>query len=170
MPVVSTKGWAAWLNNHNTRKTYDNRPEKVSKLCTGSTPEAKFEKLVSNKNLVYIARQMLGTKLQATFLHSTIGISIDPDSLHYVAKSGMKFGIGVELDPKSMFGTTEQVPVPDLVAMMKADTKADYENLQALATGTHRKIPCYAILTPSLAEAVQSSDMSPTDVFLKVVA
>ena len=170
MPIVTTKGWTDWLNNHNTRKTYDDRPEKVTKICTGTTPEAKFEKLVSNKNLVYIARQNLGTKLQATFLHSTIGIAIDPDSLHYVARSSMKFGIGIEVDPKSMFESTPSVYVPDLVEMMKAETKTDYGNLQAVATGTKKKIPCYTVLTPSIAEALQSSDMSPADAFLKAVA
>ena len=155
MPIVTTKGWTDWLNDHNTRKTYDDRPEKVTKICTGTTPEAKFEKLVSNKNLVYIARQNLGTKLQATFLHSTIGIAIDPDSLHYVARSSMKFGIGIEVDPKSMFKSTPSVYVPDLVEMMKAETKTDYENLQVVAIGVKKEIPCYAVLTPSIAEALQ---------------
>ena len=113
---------------------------------------------------------MLGSKLQATFLHSTIGISIDPDSLHYVARSGMKFGVGVEVDPLSMFESTPAVAVPDLVAMMKVETRADYESLGAMPAGTHKKIPCYAVLTPSLAEAIQSSDMSPADAFLKAIA
>ena len=80
---------------------------------------------------------MLGSKLQATFLHSTIGISIDPDSLHYVARSGMKFGVGVEVDPLSMFESTPAVAVPDLVAMMKVETRADYESLGAMPAGTH---------------------------------
>ena len=75
MPVASTKGWATWLNNHSTRKVYDDRPDKVTRICTG-----KFEKL--------------------------------------------------------------------------AETKTDYENLQAVTTGTKKKIPFYVVLTPSLAQAL----------------
>lgn len=82
----------------------------------------------------------------------------------------MEFGIGVEVDPLSMFESTPSVYVHELVAMMKAETKADYENLQVVATGTKNKIPCYAVLIPSLAKALQSSDMSPVDAFLKIVA
>lgn len=112
----------------------------MTKICTETTADAKFEKLASNKKLC-IARQNLGTKLQATFLHLTIGISIDLDSLYYVARSGMKFGIGVEVDPQSMFETTTAQYVPDLVTMMKAVTKEDYEGLQVVATGNKKKIP-----------------------------
>ena len=80
MPVASTKGWDTWLNNHSTRKVYDDHPDKVTRICKGTTPEAKFENLT--------------------------------------------------------------------------ETKTDYENLQAVTTGTKNKIPCYVVLTPSLAQAL----------------
>ena len=100
MKVTNRAGWTEWLNQHDTRASYDSIPDKVMKLCGGPNGNtSKFEKLVTNKNLVMLTKATLGKKSQATFLHSVVGISMIPDSVHYVARTGMKFGLGVELHP-----------------------------------------------------------------------
>ena len=105
--------WIKWLNDHPSRKVYDENPEKVSKLIHGTGfCTTKFGTLATNKNLVVLSRAQIGRKLQATFYHSVVGVPIVPDELHYVALSGMKVGTGVELDPKDFLkiSTSQHVP------------------------------------------------------------
>ena len=170
MKVTSRVGWAEWLNQHETRASYDSIPDKVTKLCGGpNSNTSKFEKLVTNKNLVMLTKAALGKKCQATFLHSVVGISMIPDSVHYVARTGMKFGLGVELHPDSLFHQTTARYVPTLLELMKVSKEEEYVNLRANEAGQKKKVNCYAILTPALAEAAQGTDMSPAKLLIAMV-
>ena len=112
MTSISPQGWTQWLNTHATRQAYDDNPSKVTDLCTGASAAEKFDKLSNSKNIVLLSRAPIGKKLQATFFHSVIGIPILPDDLHFVARSGMKHGTGVELDPDSLLSKTAAIRVP----------------------------------------------------------
>ena len=93
-------------------------------MCGGSLSNtSQFEKLVNNKNLVMLTKAALGKKCQATFLHSVVGIPMIPDSVHYVACTGMKFGLGVDLHPNSLFHQTPSRHVPLVVDLMKVTTE-----------------------------------------------
>ena len=168
MPAAATEGWTKWLNTHSANKVYDQNPDKVTKLCTGSTDIDKFEKLARNKNLVLLTRAQIGEKLKATFFHSVVGVPIIKDDLHYVARTDMKYGIGVELDPKSMFTQTAAKPTPDVLSMMQVKSIAEFEALTQVH-GRGKKIDCFAVLTPSLAEVIQSCDMTLASIFVKVI-
>ena len=78
-----------------------------------------------------LSRSPLGKKCQATFFHSTVGVPITPDDLHYVARVGMEHGAGVELQPDSLFTLTMDQHVPGLAEMMKVKSVSDVENLKA---------------------------------------
>lgn len=78
----------------------------------------------------------------------------------------MEHGAGVELQPDSLFTLTTDQHVPGLAEMMKVKSVSEFENLKAPTSGTKRKLHCYAVLNPSLAEAVQGTDMKPTRMFL----
>ena len=81
-------GWVKWLDEHDTSTTYDAHPDKVAKICSAASALENFESLCKCKNLVLLNRAPMGKKDQATFLHSTVGLSILPDELHYVARIG----------------------------------------------------------------------------------
>ena len=74
----------------------------------------KFERLARNKILVLLTKTPIGKKCSATFYHSVVGCPITPDELHYVAKSGMVKGSGVELDPSSLFTMTTAKVTPSI--------------------------------------------------------
>ena len=93
-----------------------------------------------------------------------------PDLIHHTAKVGMQNGIGMEIDVTSFFKSTKACYRPDLLTMMKVQDEADFINLQANTTGRKRKIKCHAILTPSLASALQETDMTPKAAFVKTIA
>ena len=169
MAPVSNNNWETWLNNHATRKVYDANPTKVVKLLTGSSDSAGFDHLATNKNLVLISRAILGKKIQATFHHSIVGIPIMIDDVHYVARAGMKFGIGIEFQLDTLFRKTALKAVPAILDMMKVKSDDEFHALSAVTTATKKKIDCFAVLTPSLAEAIQSSNMTPSSVFIKIV-
>ena len=99
----------------------------------------------------------MGKKVQSTFLHSTVGLSILPDDLHYVARIGTKVGTGVEVDPYSFLRWTAAAHVPDLVELMNADTKEKFEAVSANATKAKKKIRSFALLIPALAHAIHNS-------------
>ena len=69
----------------------------------------------------------MGKKVQSTFLHSTICLSILPDNQHYVAMIGTKVGTGVKIDPNSLFKSIAASHIQDLVDLMKADDKDKFE-------------------------------------------
>ena len=143
MLAVSKPAWAKWLNEHSTRKVYDENPDRVALLCTGATPIEKFHKLVGNKNLVLLTRAQLGEKLQATFCHSVVGIPIIPDQLHYVARSGMQLGVGIEVEPTSLFEQTPAKKAPTVLSMMKVTSTADIAALTPTTAGRGSKIDCF---------------------------
>ena len=69
-------------------------------MCDGQAdPKLKFTTLAQNKNIVVLSKAQIGKRCQAMFLHSVVGCPINPEELRYVARSGMKSGAGVELDP-----------------------------------------------------------------------
>ena len=113
------------------------------------------------KNLVPLTKPALGKKFQATFLHSVVEIPMIPDSVHYVARTGMKFSLWIELRPDSLFYQTVYRHVPSVVELLKLVTEKDYMDLKALTMGSKKKLNCFAVLTLSLVEVVQSTDMNP---------
>ena len=120
MPGVSSEGFKEWLNSHVTNEAYNRNPTKVCKLCSGQAdPVQKFKALVENKNLVLLIKAPFGGKCQATFFHSVIGCPITPDDLRFAAKSGIEKGVGVELDPSSIFTSTTAKYVPSLTNPME---------------------------------------------------
>lgn len=128
--VVERNNWSNWLNAHPTRGAYDKNPDKVKDLLNGSDGIGKFKKLTLSKNVVILSRHTLGVKLQATFLHSVVGVPIFSEDMHFVARSGMEFGTGIEVDPKSMFRSTTSINVPSVLEMMKVGSDEDFVNLK----------------------------------------
>jgi len=167
---ISNIGWTKWLNDHATYDTYNAHPARVQKICTKeSVAMTNFEELTKCKNIILLTTAPMGAKCQATFYHSIVGIPIIPDSLHHVARVGFKTGTGVELDPETLFTSTALKATPDLVSLMKISSKAEFENLKADGRATKRNFQSYAVLTPSLAKAVQETDMSYSAIFRAVV-
>ena len=162
--------WKDWLNNHKSRARYDRNPERVRKLCDAPGSAAqKFERLAQNKNIVLLSKVPIGKKCQATFLHSVVGCPIAPEELRYVARSGMRTGHGVELDPDTMFGTSTAKLVPSVKEMMKVTSAAEVEGLKAPRTDNRKKVNGFALLTPALAEACQHVKMVPAALLVAVV-
>ena len=115
MTSVSNQGWKKWLNEHTSRSTYDSHPERVAGLLADpGSAETKFEKLARSKNLVLLTKAPIGKKCVATFYHSVVGCPITPEDLHFVAKSGMETGAGVEMEPQSIFVRTAAKFVPSV--------------------------------------------------------
>jgi len=162
-------GWIKWMDEHSTSNTYNEHPDKVAKICSSSSALGNFESLCKCKNLVLLTRAPIGKKVQATFLHSTIGLSILPDDLQYVARIGTKVGTGVEVDPESIFKWTTAGHVPDIVDLMKADTQEKFEAVSTNKNKLKKKVQSFALLTPAIAQAVHHSGMSPAAVFLTIL-
>ena len=168
--MMINQGWIAWLNGHKSRARYDSNPEKVTKLCDGSgTAKEKFVTISQSKNIVLLTKAPIGKKCQVSFLHSVVGCPINPEELRYVARSGMKTGTGIEIDPDSMFGTTSAKLVPTVTELMKVSSVKEADDLKAPRTGTRVKSNSFAVLTPSLAEGCQQGDMTPAALLVKVV-
>ena len=81
----------------------------------------------------------------------------------------MKFGIGVEFQLDTLFKKTALKAVPAILDMMEVKSDDEFQALSAVTTATKKKIDCFAVLTPSLAKAIQSSNMTPSSVFIKIV-
>ena len=60
--MITTEGWAKWLNNHSTYNTYNAHPSKVKDLCNDADPSINFEKLTSSKNIVLLSKAPMGGK------------------------------------------------------------------------------------------------------------
>ena len=154
MTSVSNQGWKKWLNEHTSRSTYDSHPERVAGLLADpGSAETKFEKLARSKNLVLLTKAPIGKKCVATFYHSVVGCPITPEDLHFVAKSGMETGAGVEMEPQSIFVRTAAKFVPSVVDLMKVASITAVDDLKAPRTGQKKKVRNFAVLTPALAEA-----------------
>ena len=82
------------MNNHTFSHAYDKNPTKVCKLCSRQgDPVTKFKLLAENKNLVLLTKAAFGSKCQATYFHSIVGVPINPDETHHVALLGMQVGM-----------------------------------------------------------------------------
>ena len=81
----------------------------------------------------------------------------------------MKVGTGIEFDISSFLTQTPAQHVPQVLDFMKLKTKEELVNLIPPTTGQKRKINNFAILTLSLAESIQKTDMSPSAVLLALV-
>ena len=53
--------------------------------------------------------------------------------------------------------------------MMKVTTDDDFTALRAVTSAIKKKIDCFAVLTPSLVEDIQSRNMTPSSIFIKIV-
>ena len=168
--MISDTGWTKWLNDHATYDTYNAHPARVQEICTNESVAMKnFEELTKCKNINLLTKAPMGAKCQATFYHSTVCIPIIPDSLHYVARVGLKTGTGVELDPETLFTSTAMKTKPDLVSLTKISSKTEFEDLKADGRATKRKFQSYAVLTPALAKAIQETDMSYFAIFKEII-
>ena len=78
-------------------------------------------------------------------------------------------GTGVEVDPDSLFKSMTAAHIPDLIDLMQADDKTKFEAVAANTNKPKKKIRCYALLTPMLAQAIHDSDMSPAVIFTKIL-
>ena len=92
--------------------------------------------------------------MSSNIFHLTIGVQITPEELHFVARSGMQYGSGIKLQPDSMFSLTSEQHTPSMTDIMKIKSAEESKNLSAPTPGTKKKLHCYAVLTPSLAEAI----------------
>ena len=169
--TTTSKDWAEWLENHRSAKTYDAHPEEVRDLCSSTSPKVNFTSLVTSKNIVLLTKSSVGTKVQATFSHSTVGIPILPDTIHNVARVGMRTGVGMEVDVDSLFQITSSTHYkPDLLSLMKTTSPDEIGNLAGNEGRAKRKIKCYATLTPALAKVIEATDMSPTATYVATIA
>ena len=84
--------------------------------------------------------------------------------MHHCVRIGITADTGMEVDPKSLFQQTEAVYKPTLLMMMKASTVENFEAVISDETRANKKIPCYALLTPALAQAIQATDMTPVEI------
>ena len=125
--------------------------------------------LATNKNIVLMTRASLGKKIQATFHHSVVSIPIMSEDVNYVARSGMKFGIGIEFQLGIMFKQTPSKVVLVILDMMRVTFEDELKVLRAVASATKKKIDYSAVLTSSLSEEIQSSNMPPSCTFVKIV-
>ena len=149
-------------------KIYNSNPDKVITFFTGTnSATSKVEKIVQSKNLVLLTCVPLGTKYQATFLHSTVDIT--SDAVHHVAYSGMKYETGVEIHPNSLFSVTSARYVPSFLEMMKVKSEKDSTDLVAPTSRPKKKVHCYVVLAPSLAEAIQPTNLTPTAICLSLI-
>ena len=125
-------------------------------MCDGpGTMKQRFSTLSQNKNIVLLSKRPCGKKCLATFLYSVVDCLINPDELHYVVRSGIKTGAGVEIDPESMYGMSQAKLVPTAKELIKVSTMTEVENLKAPRTGTRRRTNRFAMLTPVLAKIYQ---------------
>ena len=164
----ATNDWKRWLNEHPTAKTYDAHPDRIKGML-GNNGEKNFESLTKMKNLVLLSKAQMGGKIQASFYHSTVGIPIVPELCHHTARIGMLTGSGIEIDPQSLFKSSKAILKPDLLNLMKVKMADKFQNLGGDSNKQSKKVKCFALLTPSIAEAIQPTDMSPTEIFLKTV-
>lgn len=139
------------------------------KGLVASSASKNFQNLTKNKNLVLLTRAQVGKKVQASFFHSTIGIPIIPEDLHYTARIGMKMGLGIEVDPATLFKSSDAIKRPDLKDLMKVKTVDEFKNLEPIDAKVARKTKCYALLTPSLSSALLPTNMPIPQVYLAIV-
>ena len=116
----------------------------MTKLYDGADAIANFEKLAKAKNLVLLTKASMGRKCQAIFLHSTVGIPLVYKDLHYVARVGMKNGMGMEVDPISLFLSTAVKHKPDLLDLIKVSSAAEFSNLKAKKNGDKKTLIFFA--------------------------
>ena len=166
---TSNATWTSWLNDHTSYATYDAHPTRVKDICSSPESTTNFENLTNSKNIILLTKAPMGGKCQATFWHSTVGIPIIPDDLHYVARVGMKTGTGVEIDTESLFQSTALKHKPDLLDLMKVASPAELTALKANNQAAKKKLKCFAVLTPSLAQAIQHTDMTYAAIFMAIV-
>ena len=112
-----------------------------------------------------LTKAPIGAKLQLSFFHSVIGIPILPDDLRYVARMGSERGIGVEMEPKSTFRHTNATHIPTIISLMKVKNGEEFCSLLGDPTRQKRKLKTYEVLTPAIAQEIETSDMTPEGVF-----
>ena len=59
--------------------------------------------------------------------------------------------------------------VPSLSNFLEVSSKTEFEALKVSKSGSKRKMPFFATIPPSVAEACQGTDMTPGEVFQTVV-
>ena len=139
----------------------------MDKLCRRSfNAKSKFEKLSDNTNNVLLTRAAIGKKYQTTFVHSIVDVPILSAGMYCVARSNMKAGTSIKLDHDSLFKDTSAIRAPTILELIKVKTEEKFKNLVASTSVTSNKLSYYAVLTPSLAEAFQYSNMRPCTLFL----
>ena len=72
----------------------------------------------------------------------------------------------MEIDPKSLFKSKKAIPRPGFIDLMKVRAVDEFKNLVGNANKQSKKVKCFALFISSIAEAIQTTGMSPGDVFL----
>lgn len=102
--------------------------------------------------------------------HKSQGIPILPESIHHVARVGMRNGVGMEVDMTSLFQTTSTTHnKSDLVDLLKVTNMEELAALDVNQNKKKRKIKCYTTLTPSLAKAIELTDMFPSAAYVATI-
>lgn len=96
----------------------------------------------------------MGKKFEATFLHSSVGLSILPDDLYCVARIGTKESNGIE-----------GLYILDLVDLMKTDATEKFEAISINTRREKKKIRSFALLVPALAQVIHKCEISPAAIF-----
>lgn len=168
--ALAIEGWKQWLNMHTTSNRYSTATTKVKDICVdGATPTEIFDKSVFHKNIVSLTKAPLGGKIQTTFFHSTIGIPIIETDMQYVARMVMSTGSEMKVDPSSLFVKTGSKHQPTIIDMIKVTNITELNTLTIDQTKAKRRCHFYVLLTPALAEAIQSTNMKALSVFIKMV-
>ena len=113
----------------------------------------------------------MGGEYQATFLHSTVGIPIILEDLHYVARVGMKTGTGVEVQPNAMSVFASTRFTPDLVKMMKVISSQEFVALAGDKSAPNNFFKCITIITPALSlhKLFDETNMPYATIFMEIV-
>ena len=92
------------------------------------------------KNLPLLIRDLIGMKMRITFFHSVMGIPIRPNDLNFVVRMETDEGIGVKVDPKTIFRMTSVIYVPSFIDMTKVETREEYEKIKVDQNKAKKKV------------------------------
>ena len=92
-----------------------------------------------------------------------------PDDLHYIARIGMKTGTGVGIETKNLFQTNVTKHKPNLLDLTKLSSPAEFNVVKANPRKAKKKLQCFAVLIPSLAQAIQHTDMTYIAILVEIV-
>lgn len=81
----------------------------------------------------------------------------------------MKNGMGMEIDPTSLFISTAAKHKLDILDLMKGSSAAESGNLKANTNVNKKKCKCFCVLTPVLAHEIYKTDMTYSNIMVAMV-